>query len=448
MPRLVGPRSLSFGFNIGNKQTVCCHHKKLHSFIKGLPTPPIYINSHRFIKIMCLLVCSWDPKASPSLIIAANRDEFLDRPSQTAHFWPKESGGGGNSNNNDSNNNNSKSHPAVYGPRDLKMGGTWLACSTTGRFATITNYYNTADIKFKQEDGIDTKTKNSTKPTTAAKRTTEPDSVRRRPSKSRGAIPVTFLESSLSAMEFAKLIERESPMEYAGFCAILFDGTSLVYCSSRGSTTSTVSGGQEKDYQFVGQELVPGIYGLSNHLLDTPWPRLVRSKQAVANLLATYSSTTSTPAATTTTTTTTTTTSDARSISHLLYHVPLAQQLLEIMKESVPLPPQVPFTATTKPEWEEYLRLAVFLDGDAFGTMTTSIVTYSSGAGFAMTEQNYKTRFPSSVASFTEQYIGIVTKHEGTKLIRDEQQQTSSSHQAYTSISTALSRFPRLVSKL
>jgi uncharacterized protein with NRDE domain len=236
-----------------------------------------------------------------------------------------------------------------------------------------------------------------------------------------------------------------------------FDGresilSSLVYCSNRGGPTATTSktstlrgGAPEEEYQFVCQDLVPGIYGVSNHLLDTPWPRLVRSKQAVANLLSTYPSTTSQAAACATTTT-----SDTRRFSHLSYHVPLAQQLFEIMKESVPLPPQSPFTATTKPEWEKYLRSAVFLDGDAFGTMTTSIVTYSRGAGFAMTERNYKTRFPSSVASFSEQYIGynVTKKQEETKHIIRHEQKPASSHPPYTNISTALSSFPRHVSKL
>jgi uncharacterized protein with NRDE domain len=245
---------------------------------------------------MCLPVCSWDPEASPSLVIAANRDEYLDRPSQTAHFWSKEWGKDKNNNNNNSN----RAHPTVYGPRDLKMGGTWLACSTTGRFATITNYYVTSDMKVEDEVMDTNPRKNATKPTTAAKRTTESASVRRRrPSKFRGSIPVTFLESPLSAMDFTKTIEQESPMEYAGFCAILFDGTSLIYCSNRGATTTTLATTstithsyapeeEEEEYQFVYQELTPGIYGLSNHLLDTPWPRLVRSKQAVAKLLAAF----------------------------------------------------------------------------------------------------------------------------------------------------------------
>ncbi|HSP00565.1 MAG TPA: NRDE family protein, partial [Thioalkalivibrio sp.] len=48
------------------------------------------------------------------------------------------------------------------------------------------------------------------------------------------------------------------------------DGDELWYCSNRGASP---------------RRLEPGLYGLSNHQLDTPWPKVVRAKQALADLL-------------------------------------------------------------------------------------------------------------------------------------------------------------------
>src|SRR5687768_11306091 len=69
---------------------------------------------------MCVILFSVGAHARYPLIVAANRDEAYDRPAAPASFW--------------------RDHPHVCGGRDLSLGGTWLALSTTGRFAAITNY--------------------------------------------------------------------------------------------------------------------------------------------------------------------------------------------------------------------------------------------------------------------------------------------------------------------
>ena len=74
---------------------------------------------------MCLIVFSYQEtkessKAFPgSLILAANRDEYYERPTKNMHWWEAE---------------------GVLAGKDLQAGGTWLGVSDDGRFAAITNY--------------------------------------------------------------------------------------------------------------------------------------------------------------------------------------------------------------------------------------------------------------------------------------------------------------------
>ncbi len=69
---------------------------------------------------MCLILFSWKQKPGYKLILAANRDEFYERPTQEAGFW--------------------KDHPEILAGRDLEAGGTWMGITRYGRFAAVTNY--------------------------------------------------------------------------------------------------------------------------------------------------------------------------------------------------------------------------------------------------------------------------------------------------------------------
>lgn len=124
--------------------------------------------------------------------------------------------------------------PQVIGGLDLEAGGTWLGITDSGRFAAVTNV---------REPGM-------------AKGVV-----------SRGSLTRNFLTTTLPAMAYAESIE---PALYSGFNLLLADGESLIYCSNRDGEP---------------QELRPGIYGLSNHLLDSPWPKLLAARQAFAEAL-------------------------------------------------------------------------------------------------------------------------------------------------------------------
>ena len=69
---------------------------------------------------MCLILIAWRNHPEHTLVLAANRDEFFDRPTQAARFWDDA--------------------PGILAGRDLQQGGTWLGIDRRGRFATVANF--------------------------------------------------------------------------------------------------------------------------------------------------------------------------------------------------------------------------------------------------------------------------------------------------------------------
>ena len=124
----------------------------------------------------------------------------------------------------------------LLGGRDLQAGGTWLAVSRSGRFAAVTNYRDAAaTLRGKQ---------------------------------SRGHLVTGFLQSDLAPAEYISKIDGDA---YAGFNLLVSDKRQLAYYSNRSSNFG---------------ELSPGLYGLSNATLDTPWEKVERSKRILSELIA------------------------------------------------------------------------------------------------------------------------------------------------------------------
>lgn len=120
--------------------------------------------------------------------------------------------------------------PNILAGRDLAAGGTWLGVTRTGRFAALTNFRDPARV--------------------------------RKDAPSRGSL-VTWLLQSTEPVAASLGRLRRIGADYNGFNVIFSDGRSLgVYESVPGE----------------GRELAPGVYGLSNHLLDTPWPKVANAK--------------------------------------------------------------------------------------------------------------------------------------------------------------------------
>lgn len=124
----------------------------------------------------------------------------------------------------------------IVAGRDLEAGGTWLGITETGRFAAITNVREPGQPKGRL---------------------------------SRGALTADFLRGDAPPADYAAAIDDAA---YSGYNLLLADHERLCYRSNR-------DGGV--------RVLPPGIYGVSNHLLDTPWPKLATAKAGFAAALQT-----------------------------------------------------------------------------------------------------------------------------------------------------------------
>ena len=166
---------------------------------------------------MCLILFAWRAHPVHALVVAANRDEYFERPSRAAAFWDDA--------------------PEVLAGRDLKAQGTWLGVTRAGRFASITNYRNPAE-----------------------RMATAP---------SRGRLVTDFLTAPYRPSAYFASVAPHAH-EYNGYSMLAADRRSLAFFSNR---------------EGVVRDVEPGVHGLSNHLLDTPWPKVEKGKERLGALL-------------------------------------------------------------------------------------------------------------------------------------------------------------------
>lgn len=164
---------------------------------------------------MCLILLALEARSDLPLVIAANRDEFYARPTALAAPWPDA--------------------PQVIAGRDLRQGGTWLGITTAGRWAAVTNFR-------------------------------EPEN-RRTKAPSRGRLVADYLLGDLSPAVYLDSIASEAHL-FHGFNLLVGSRSSVRWFSNRAG-----------DHPLQGRELTAGVYGLSNDLLDTPWPKVVEGKR-------------------------------------------------------------------------------------------------------------------------------------------------------------------------
>lgn len=127
--------------------------------------------------------------------------------------------------------------PMIYGGRDLELLGTWLGVTRHGKFAAVTNFRDGRSVK---------------------------DALR-----SRGELVANYLRGNLPARNYVSDVSGDA-QAYNGFNLIAGDLDELHYITNRSHRNEVIA---------------PGIHGLSNDLLDVPWPKVERGKAVVAGLL-------------------------------------------------------------------------------------------------------------------------------------------------------------------
>ena len=183
---------------------------------------------------MCLLVLAIDACPRWPLVIAANRDEHRQRPTLPLTTWTTDDGA------------------TLMSGRDLRAGGTWLGSTLGGRVALLTNVREAV-------------------PTTGRL--------------SRGDLPLHWLTGRMDAATF---LAQHDPAAYGGCNLVIgdFQRGQWTWASNRESTNDTNPPLISSASSWKTSLLAAGVYGLSNALLDTPWPKTLALKAAMQTALA------------------------------------------------------------------------------------------------------------------------------------------------------------------
>lgn len=253
---------------------------------------------------MCLLFFSYKKTPGYRLVVAANRDEFLSRPTSALDFLDEEK--------------------TILAGRDLQGGGTWLGITDQLKFAAITNYRETV-----------------------ATRADAP---------SRGEILLNYLAGDVDAGQYLSSLSADAG-RYNGFNLILGDKENLYYYSNR---------------SFGPQQLAPGFYGLSNNLLDVPWPKVARGKKLLRPHMV-----------------------EKNKIDSL----PIFKQLED---QNRPPDNQLPDTGVGL-DWEQLLS-TIHIDGADYGTRSSAVITVTNEGRIEFTEKTFKRSSTKDITSQVTHY--------------------------------------------
>ncbi|MFY0605702.1 MAG: NRDE family protein [Cyclobacteriaceae bacterium] len=198
-------------------------------------------------------------------------------------------------------------HPHILGGRDLEAKGTWMAVSANGKFAAVTNYRDLSNI--------------------------------RKDARSRGEIPTDYLNGQYSPMEFLQHLHNHSE-DYNGFNIIVGNQQELLHYSN---------------YERKINPIKPGVYGLSNALLDTPWPKVSLLKQKFRD-----------------------------SISEDFTD----EDLIQLMQDDQVAEDQILPDTGVSPELEKALS-AICIRMEGYGTCCSTVITLDRMGKYALTEKTY-----------------------------------------------------------
>ncbi|MEO8627276.1 MAG: NRDE family protein [Betaproteobacteria bacterium] len=238
---------------------------------------------------MCLILLACRSHPDFSLIVAANRDEFFERPTLPAARWTDNS--------------------SVIGGRDLEKGGSWLAAACGGRLAAVTNFRD----PHRPNGGT----------------------------RSRGLLISDYVSHEQTPAAFLDGLQKQSD-HYDGFNLIVADRGDAFHFSNISNAVTA---------------LPPGVHGLSNHLLNTRWPKVERCKAAMTRLLTRSGET-------------------------------LVDDLFAALLDAeIPLDADLPATGVSL-DWERRLS-TVFITGSVYGTRASTVVLIDYAGAVTLVERRF-----------------------------------------------------------
>lgn len=239
---------------------------------------------------MCLILFAINQHRDYPLVLAANRDEFHDRPTTPMHWWP------------DTN---------LLAGRDDRSGGTWLAVSPGGVVSAVTNV--------REGSG-------------------EPGRL------TRGKLPLMAQQQPLH--EVRQHLADNGNL-YGGFNLIQLTCRQGWYYSNRDA--------------HPGRDLYRGTYGVSNHLLQSPWPKLVRLREQLRSTLE----------------------ASAPGAPDVLH-----QALLDQLQDTSPAPDHLLPDTGIGLKQERFLS-SPFIRSELYGTRASTVVTVARSGEIRVTEQTW-----------------------------------------------------------
>ncbi|MDX9788230.1 MAG: NRDE family protein [Desulfobacterales bacterium] len=267
---------------------------------------------------MCLILFAYRIHPEFKLILAANRDEFYDRPALPLGVW--------------------QDRPHILAGRDLRGGGTWLGVTRTGRFAAITNYRDPASVK--------------------------PNAP------SRGLLLTDYLISDSPPETYLNNISQNA-QQYNGFNLLIGNATELYYYSNREGAVKC---------------LEPGLYGLSNHLLNTAWPKVARGKNSLKKLLQNKNG------------------------------VGPEQVFQLLFDKSTPPAEQLPDTGVGLRK--EKMLSPMFISSKGYGTRSSSVLLMSHSGQISFAERSYTPSTYLPPKSYTRQFhfsVDFIFSHQASR---------------------------------
>lgn len=248
---------------------------------------------------MCLIAFAFDAHPECALVLAANRDEFYDRPTTPAHFW--------------------EGTPGLLAGRDERAGGTWMGVTRGGRFAALTNVRAVAEQQ-------------------GERRTNVP---------SRGGLVKAFLTDERPPRTFLAALSEQAG-RYNGFN--LLAGTF-------GTEEPRLAHFSTHD-DVPPVPVAPGVHGLSNASLDTPWPKVERATAGLERLL------------------------DENRIS--------PEALLRLLDDRTPAPADALPDTGVPPDLERALS-PVFIQTDGYGTRSSTALLVGRSGAVTFVERSFAT---------------------------------------------------------